>query len=48
MTSKLKTWLPIAVFALLWLDLWRQLSYEWRINEQYALAVCILLQLKWP
>ena len=29
-------WLPLAVFAILWADLIRQLSYEWSTNEQYA------------
>jgi exosortase len=29
-------WLAISAFSLLWLDLCRQLSYEWSTNEQYA------------
>jgi exosortase len=32
----LKVWLPIALFAVLWADLIRQLSYTWEANEQYA------------
>ena len=28
--------LPLAIFAILWADLIRQLSYEWSTNEQYA------------
>ena len=32
----LKVWLPLAAFAVLWADLIRQLSYEWRTNEQYG------------
>jgi exosortase len=28
--------LPLALFGVLWADLIRQLSYEWRTNEQYA------------
>jgi exosortase len=32
----LKVWLPIALFAVLWADLVRQLSYTWEANEQYA------------
>jgi len=54
MIGKLKAWFPIGVFAILWLDLWRQLSYEWQTNEQYAygwfvpiLAVSLFLK-KWP
>jgi len=50
----LKTWLPIAVFGILWLDLIRQLSYTWETNEQYAygwfvplLALGLFLK-KWP
>ena len=31
-----KLWLPLAAFAVLWLDLIRQLSYTWDTNEQYA------------
>jgi exosortase/archaeosortase family protein len=31
-----KTWLPIAVFAILWLDLIRLLSTQWETREQYA------------
>ena len=31
-----KTWLPIAVFAILWLDLIRLLSTQWESREQYA------------
>lgn len=29
-------WLPLLVFAVLWVDLVRQLSYIWDTNEQYA------------
>jgi exosortase len=32
----LKPWLPLVLFSILWLDLIRQLSYEWSSNEQYA------------
>ncbi|MCW5556040.1 MAG: exosortase/archaeosortase family protein [Verrucomicrobiae bacterium] len=32
----MRTWLPIALFSVLWLDLIRQLSYMWESNEQYA------------
>jgi len=32
----LKVWLPIILFAVLWADLVRQLSYTWGTNEQYA------------
>ena len=46
--------LPLAAFALLWLDLIRQLSYVWRANEQYAygwfvplLALGLFVK-KWP
>jgi len=28
--------LPLALFSVLWLDLCRQLSYQWQTNEQYA------------
>lgn len=35
-SSLLKTWLSFAVFAVLWVDLIRQLSYMWSTNEQYA------------
>jgi exosortase len=52
--SALKTWLPIAVFSILWADLIRQLSYMWSTNEQYAygwfvpiLAFGLFLK-KWP
>jgi len=31
-----KTWLPIAVFGLLWCDLVRELSKQWDAREQYA------------
>jgi len=36
MTGALRTWLPLALFAVLWLDLIRQLSYEWSTSDQYA------------
>jgi len=46
--------LPLTAFAVLWLDLIRQLSYVWRTNEQYAygwfvpiLALGLFLK-KWP
>ena len=29
-------WLPLALFSVLWLDLIRQLSYEWSNREEYA------------
>lgn len=29
-------WLSLGAFAVLWLDLCRQLSYEWSTNDQYA------------
>ncbi len=52
--KKWLTWLPIAAFALLWLDLIRQLSYVWAANEQYAygwfvpiFALGLFLK-KWP
>ena len=32
----IKTWLPFALFGVLWCDLIRQLSYHWEANEQYA------------
>src|SRR5205809_20708 len=35
-TSKWKVWVPLALFAILWTDLCRQLSYMWSTNEQYA------------
>jgi exosortase len=31
-----KLWLPIAVFAVLWADLVRELSSQWEAREQYA------------
>jgi exosortase len=31
-----KVWLPIAVFGLLWGDLIRELSKQWKVREQYA------------
>jgi len=31
-----RRWLPVALFSILWLDLIRQLSYQWSNNEQYA------------
>lgn len=31
-----KLWLPILLFAVLWVDLVRQLSYQWDASEQYA------------
>jgi exosortase len=34
--STLKVWLPLGLFAVLWGDLVRQLSYAWETNEQYA------------
>ena len=46
--------LPLALFSVLWIDLIRQLSYQWSTNEQYAygwflpfLALGLLLK-KWP
>ena len=52
--NALKTWLPIALFAILWVDLCRQLSYTWDTNEQYAygwfvplLAIGLFLR-RWP
>jgi exosortase len=35
-SSLLKAWLPVALFAVLWLDLVRQLSFQWSASEQYA------------
>ncbi len=34
--GSLKTWLPMAVFSVLWLDLCRLLSSQWETREQYA------------
>src|SRR5689334_989103 len=34
--SRWKMWVPIALFAILWVDLCRQLSFTWEANEQYA------------
>ena len=34
--SALNRWLPVFLFAILWADLVRQLSYTWDTNEQYA------------
>ena len=34
--SKWKVWVPWALFAVLWADLIRQLSYSWETSEQYA------------
>jgi exosortase len=35
-SSILRTWFPIALFAVLWLDLARQLGFQWSASEQYA------------
>jgi exosortase len=35
-SSIFKTWFPLALFAVLWLDLVRQLSFQWSASEQYA------------
>jgi len=50
----LSAFLPLALFSVLWIDLIRQLSYQWSTNEQYAygrfvpfLALGLLLK-KWP
>lgn len=47
-------WSGIALFAILWVDLCRQLSYTWETNEQYAygwfvpfLAVALFIR-RWP
>jgi len=46
--------LPLSVFAILWLDLIRQLSYTWGTNEQYGygwfvpLLALGLFAKKWP
>src|SRR2546427_8955834 len=32
----LKRAIPFALFGVLWLDLIRQLSYQWSTNEQYS------------
>src|SRR5436309_15939393 len=32
----LKGAMPLALFGVLWLDLIRQLSYQWSTNEQYS------------
>src|SRR6266550_247428 len=34
--SPWSAFLPLALFSVLWLDLIRQLSYQWSANEQYA------------
>jgi hypothetical protein len=31
-----RQWWPVGLFSVLWLDLIRQLSYQWSNNEQYA------------
>lgn len=31
-----RRWFPLALFAVIWLDLLRQLSYRWATNEQYT------------
>jgi exosortase len=47
-------WLCLGAFALLWLDLCRQLSYMWSTNEQYAYGWFVpilalgLFAKKWP
>jgi exosortase len=53
-SSRWKTWVPILLFAVLWADLCRQLSYMWSTNEQYAfgwfvplLALGLFIK-KWP
>jgi exosortase len=33
---KWKVWVPLALFAILWVDLARQLSFAWEASEQYA------------
>lgn len=52
--SALKTWWPLLLFAVLWVDLVRQLSYTWDTNEQYAygwfvpfLALALFFR-RWP
>jgi len=52
--SAFRAWLPLALFAVLWLDLIRQLSYQWSSDEQYAygwfvpiFAIALVLK-KWP
>ena len=34
--SLARQWWPVALFSILWLDLIRQLSYQWSNREQYA------------
>lgn len=36
LVSSWQRWLPLALFSVLWLDLFRQLSYTWETSEQYA------------
>src|SRR5579872_3859855 len=32
----LRSWLPLALFSVIWLDLFRLLSTQWEAREQYA------------
>src|SRR5712672_2872362 len=34
--AKVHRWLPVILFAVLWVDLVRQLSFTWESSEQYA------------
>lgn len=36
LTSFVRQWWPVGLFSVLWLDLIRQLSYQWSNSEQYA------------
>ncbi len=52
--SAFSSFLSLAAFSVLWIDLIRQLSYQWSTNEQYAygwfvpfLALGLILK-KWP
>src|SRR5437762_92780 len=36
LAGALKSAIPLALFGVLWLDLIRQLSYQWSTNEQYS------------
>jgi len=33
---RLKVWFPLFAFGVLWLDLFRQLSFQWSTNDQYS------------
>jgi len=52
--SGVKVWLPLAIFSVLWLDLWRLLSSQWEAREQYAYGwfvpvfAAVLFMRRWP